>query len=774
MNNLLTNKVYSRNLFFGFLILNFFLFSSIIHAAPSDDFVITVKTDNYGSSTDTQFTIPTTGSGYNYNVDCDNDGVDEATGQTGNYTCSYASAGTYTVRIKDNVGDGTGFPRIYFNNAGDRQKLLTIEQWGTGKWTSMENAFGGCANLQGNFSDIPDLSNVTSMSYMFYSASSFNSDINSWDTSNVTDMHSMFYYASAFNQPLNNWDTGSVTDMSNMFFYASSFNSDISSWDTSSVTDMHSMFYYASAFNQNVGNWDTSNVTNMSNMFFYASAFNQNIGNWDTGAVINMSAMFRSAPAFNQPLNNWDTGNVTSMSSMFRYASAFNQPLGLWEVDNVTNMQYMFSNTNLSTDNYDNTLIGWNSRPTLQNNVTLHSPAHYCNSSSQRANISSTYNWSINDAGLDCSTTNTDNFVITVKTDNTGTSTNTQFTIPTTGSGYNYNVDCDNDGVDEATGQTGNYTCNYSKAGTYVIRIKDNTGSQTGFPRIYFNNSGDKDKLLSVEQWGTNKWTSMENAFYGCSNLTVNNSGTPDMTNVTNMANIFNTASFNKDIGDWEVDNVTDMTGALSNTSLTVSNYDKILIGWNSRPTLQNNVTLDSSAGYCDSVSQRQNIIDTYTWTINDGGLDCPVGYENHFVITVKTDNAGPSTDTQFTIPTTGSGYNYNVDCDNDGVDEATGQTGNYTCNYALAGTYTVRIKDNVGDGTGFPRIYFNNSGDKDKLLTIEQWGTGKWTSMVSAFSGCINLQGNFSDTPDLSNVTDMSNMFYYARSFNLARTPRL
>ena len=57
-------------------------------------------------------------------------------------------------------------------------------------------------------------------------------------------------------------------------------------------------------------------------------------------------------------------------------------------------------------------------------------------------------------------------------------------------------------------------------------------------------------------------------------------------------------------------------------------------------------------------------------------------------------------------------------------------QTGDYTCNYAAAGTYTVRIKDNTGAGTGFPRIYFNISGDKRKLLTIEQWGKGKWTSM--------------------------------------------
>jgi hypothetical protein len=100
------------------------------------------------------------------------------------------------------------------------------------------------------------------------------------------------------------------------------------------------------------------------------------------------------------------------------------------------------------------------------------------------------------------------------------------------------------------------------------------------------------------------------------------------------------------------------------------------------------------------------------------------------------------SADDQFTIPThPTAAFHYDVDCDNDAINEASGVTGDYTCDYGgNPDTYTIRIQDNTVSGTGFPRIYFNNGGDKDKLLTVAQWGAGQWTSMYRAFEGCNNL----------------------------------
>ena len=69
--------------------------------------------------------------------------------------------------------------------------------------------------------DIPNLSNVTSMKQMFYLCTNFNGpdNIGLWNTSAVTNMSAMFRNASAFNKDINSWNVAAVTDMSYMFYY---------------------------------------------------------------------------------------------------------------------------------------------------------------------------------------------------------------------------------------------------------------------------------------------------------------------------------------------------------------------------------------------------------------------------------------------------------------------------------------------------------------------------------------------------------------------------
>ena len=102
-----------------------------------------------------------------------------------------------------------------------------------------------------------DTSKVTGLNFLFR-LSSFNEAINCWDVSNVTSLAYMFYDNSAFNKDIGDWDTSKVTYMGGTFERATKFDKDISRWDTSEVTNMDNMFQNASKFNQNLSGWDVS------------------------------------------------------------------------------------------------------------------------------------------------------------------------------------------------------------------------------------------------------------------------------------------------------------------------------------------------------------------------------------------------------------------------------------------------------------------------------------------------------------------------------------
>jgi surface protein len=93
----------------------------------------------------------------------------------------------------------------------------------------------------------------------------------------------------------------------------------------------------------------------------------------------------------------------------------------------------------------------------------------------------------------------------------------------------------------------------------------------------------------------------------------------------------------------------------------------------------------------------------------------------------------------------------------------------------------TYRIKISNGNGN-FHQIQFIDAdqaittlratGDELKIVNIEQWGNIKWSSMLHAFSSCQNLDITATDSPDLTEVTDMAYMFFAC--FNLIGNPTI
>ncbi|MDY8138035.1 BspA family leucine-rich repeat surface protein [Aquimarina sp. 2201CG5-10] len=749
--------------------------------ASTDFFITTWQTTADNES----ITIPTVETGYNYDIDW-GDGTVEY-GNIANASHNYETAGTYTVRI---TGD---FPRIYFNNDGDSNKIRTIEQWGTQQWISMQSAFEGCRNLVLNADDTPNLSNVTDMSRMFRIALNLvdNKDVmNSWDTSNVTNMDALFQSATKFNENITSWNVGKVTDFSNMFGGSTIFNQNIGSW--------------------NIGEFvAVSDEINMAGMFNFTEDFNQPLNNWDVSKVNNLSSMFSGTQSFNQPLDIWDTSAVENMSSMFLASQVFDQDLGAWDISKVISMNSMFTNAEISTVNYDSTLIGWSSLDTGETQIPTDimfngGNSTYCLGEAARNILTNTpYNWTITDGGLSCNFTNA--FITTWET----TTANESITIPTTGAGYNYSVDW-GDGTIEV-GFTANATHEYTTARRYTIKI---TGD---FPRIFFNNGGNKNKILTIEQWGTIAWESMAQAFNGCANLTLNAMDSPDLSLVTNATRMFanttnfedlqngigqwNTASidnmnamfidsgFNEDVGDWDVSNVTNFSGmfyecpnfnqdlgnwdisevinmrsfitttSLATNSFSLENYDKTLKGWATLDPGETRIPRDvvlsvDLTRYCDAFAERAQLVNDYNWRISDLGLGCP---ENEkFITTWQTTTSNET----ITIPSFGGeSYNYVIEWGDNITSVVTDDTPpSHT--YTNARTYTIKI---TGD---FPRVFFNGTGDKDKILSIEQWGSQQWSNMNAAFRGCTNLVLNASDIPDLSVVQFMDSMFRGTTSF--------
>ena len=119
---------------------------------------------------------------------------------------------------------------------------------------------------------------------------------------------------------------------------------------------------------------------------------------------------------------------------------------------------------------------------------------------------------------------------------------------------YDYTVDWGDGQVESNFTEAASHT--YSAAGAYDVKI---TGD---FPRIYFNGSGDRDYIIDVSQWGNNVWSSMNRAFSGCKNLNISASDTPNLSQVTDMSDMFrNCEAFNSDINAWDVSTVTNISG---------------------------------------------------------------------------------------------------------------------------------------------------------------------------------------------------------------------
>ena len=365
----------------------------------SDPYPLIMQLDLTSETSSYTFASPDVSSGatYPYTVDWGDGNIEQITssGQLVSNRLNHVyDTDTYprpVVQIGKSTDTG-GIKQFYVNNGGSKLQFVDLKQWGQANFTNFVSF------------RLATKTRITAVDNLKFSGSSLGSllqqasvanppSINNWDVSTVTNITSAFLDASSFNQDLNNWDTSSQRSgqsapgivMSNVFNGAIAFNGNITNWFTGKLATGSNFLTKAFVFNQDISTkkilaansptgveyvaWDVSNCTTFSQFFYRASAFNQDIGNWNIGGnpsttAVSCYRMFRSATSFNQDIYTkaisaaasptgsayvaWDMSKVNDMEYMFSEGgSTFNGDINNWDTSSVVDMQYMFQQASI-------------------------------------------------------------------------------------------------------------------------------------------------------------------------------------------------------------------------------------------------------------------------------------------------------------------------------------------------------------------------------------------------------------------------------------------
>jgi len=159
------------------------------------------------------------GQGTDYPIDwylLSNPSINGSLMGNGAQTITFPDPGIYVVQI------GQPFHRLAYFGFGDRLKVIDLAQFGNIQWSSLQGMFQGCENMEGSFTDVPDLSLATNMQDAFLTCQLFNPEslISGWDTSGIESFYRTFMDC-AIDQDFSGLDISSVTTMYRCFHRSS-------------------------------------------------------------------------------------------------------------------------------------------------------------------------------------------------------------------------------------------------------------------------------------------------------------------------------------------------------------------------------------------------------------------------------------------------------------------------------------------------------------------------------------------------------------------------
>jgi surface protein len=286
---------------------------------------------------------------------------------------------------------------------------LDVSNWNTRSMLTTQSMFSGCESLDTLAVANWDVSNVTGLDLMFFSCSGIEHlDLSLWDVSNVT---SMYRFAGQCTNLISvswaGWDVSSVANFSEALNgNINLVTLDVSTWNTSSAVIMDRMFRSCTSLTTlDVSNWDVSLLQDPTALFLSCSSLAElDVSSWNTGSMVTTRFMFSGCESLDTlAVENWDVSNVTTMDRMFRSCTSLVglDPSG-WDVSEVTDGTDFAQSVEMSTANYNATLVNWEAQ-SVQNNVSVNfGSSKYSLSSAAataRAALIADHAWTITDGG---------------------------------------------------------------------------------------------------------------------------------------------------------------------------------------------------------------------------------------------------------------------------------------------------------------------------------------------------------------------------------------
>ena len=703
---------------------------------------------------------------------------------------------------------------LMFDNASSFNQ--PIGNWNTSNVQFIAGMFSNATAFNQDISNW-DVSNVRFIGSMFSDATAFNQDIGAWDLSGVEDMQGMFLRATSFNQDISGWNVGNVQNFSQVFFGATSFNQDIGGWDVSSATQMFSMFEGASNFDHDLSNWDVSNVAVMDGIFIDSGLSNENydllLQGW------NELPSLQSFVRLDAPQNQFCTGELARQNIIDTYNWVINDGgkaidcpdpqrpfVTTWKTDNPgASEDNQITIPTFPGETYNYT-VDWGDG-TSESFATSDAPTHtYTNSGVFTVSITGDFpRIFFEDNDLESPEIGDENKLLTVEQwgDIQWSSMAEAFAdcvnldvvaedapdLSNANSTHLMFIDCsalagtaafatwDVSQITDMGGMFINASLFNQNIGTWdVSQVTEMGGmfvlassfnqdiggwnvSQVTNMNSLFSNASSFNQ--DIGDWDVSQ-VSMMNSVFGNATAFNQDIGGWDVSRVTRMDFMFiNATSFDQDLADWDISSLVNAESMFEGVTLSTENYDNLLSGWNTLDSEEaqvpsNIIFSGGNSQFCFGEEARQDLIDTFGWTITDRGRspEC-FDLSTAFITTWKTDNPGGVDDRTITIPVSlQESYDFNVDWGDGSSNQNVQNSISHT--YEEPGVYQVVISGE------FPKIEF---ADQLQLTEVNQWGNTQWTSMIAAFIRCENLNIVATDVPDLSLVTITSSMFYSCTS---------